>query len=81
VRDVAPQFGDAATPSPDDVAAARQRKAREAAAAAEAQQPSTLAGAGNGVRTQGKQRLTASVADHDKWEGVPEEQRDQAFTA
>lgn len=81
VRDVAPEYGTAAPPSTDKMAAERKAAARKAAAEAETRQPSTLGGVGNGVRTQGKQHLTASVSDHDKWEDVPEEQREQAFTA
>lgn len=81
VRDVAPEYGTAAPPSTDKMAAERKAAARKAAAEAEIRQPSTLGGVGNGVRTQGKQRLTASVSDHDKWEDVPEGQREQVFTA
>lgn len=81
VRDVAPQYGTAAKPSVEDAAAARKVAARTALAAAENAQPSSMGGVGNGVSTQGKQRLTASVKDFDKWEKVPEPQREQAFTA
>lgn len=81
VSAVAPQYGTAVPPDPATQAQDRTTAARKAVAAAENAQPSQLSGVGNGVRTQSKQRLTASVRDHDKWEHVPEAQREQAFTA
>lgn len=85
VAAVAPGYAEAtpapAGQTPDQIAAARRAKAREAAATADAAQPPPVGGLGNGARTTGAQRLTASVKDHDKWEKTPEDQRDKAFVA
>jgi hypothetical protein len=82
VAAIAPDFATPKDPkTADELAAARRAKARIDAGAAETRQPPPLAGAGNGSRTPGVQRLTASVKDNEKWGKVPEAERDKAFTA
>lgn len=65
----------------DEMAARRKAAAAKAAGVAETKTPPPVGGAGNGTRTQGTQKLGASVKDHDTWEKTPAKERDKAFTA
>jgi hypothetical protein len=82
VAAVAPDYAPqptAATASGEAVAASRRTGAREKIADTLARQPANLANVGVSGKTGVKPIIGASVKDHDKWEKIPEAERDKVM--